>query len=274
MQAKKTSMTTLLSNWWTAFSIHMRIVWALVIRETRTRFGRQKIGYLWAFILPLLQISVFYLIRTYVGRLTPVGMPLELVLITGFIPWFLFSDNRTQCTNSIRGNRNLLTYPLVTVYDVLIARTTLEFSTKIVVFCILLIVFHTALGTKLEVDDAIGCIFIASCLALFGMAFGHIVSCISFYIRAINELIGACFRVMFFTSGVFFIVSDLPAAYREIVLYNPIAHMIDQFRGFYFDSYEARYSNLEYIVQSLLIMLIIMFLVDSATKQKQMTAEQ
>ncbi|MCG8492420.1 MAG: ABC transporter permease [Sneathiellales bacterium] len=263
-----------LKEWKTAFAIHLRIVWALIIRETRTRFGRQKIGYLWAFILPLLQIAVFYGIRSYAGRITPVGMPLELVLVTGFIPWFLFSDTRSQCTNSIRGNRNLLTYPLVTVYDVVIARMILEFATKIVVFCLLLALANVALETEINVHDAVGCIFMATCLAIFGMAFGHIVSCLSFYIRALNEVVGACFRVMFFTSGVFFIISDLPAAFRDIVLLNPAAHMIDQFRGFYFTSYAARYSNIEYILQSLLVILIIMFLVDSATKQKQMVAEQ
>ena len=40
-----------------AFSIQLRVIGALILREIRGRFGRAKLGYLWAIFEPLMHIS-------------------------------------------------------------------------------------------------------------------------------------------------------------------------------------------------------------------------
>ena len=39
-----------------------RVLIALMLREARTRYGRQRAGYLWALVEPMLHIALFYFV--------------------------------------------------------------------------------------------------------------------------------------------------------------------------------------------------------------------
>ena len=42
-----------------AMQTQARVVWALMLRETISRYGDYKIGFLWAFLEPFMMVSVF-----------------------------------------------------------------------------------------------------------------------------------------------------------------------------------------------------------------------
>jgi len=44
------------------FSIMLRNIWSLILREMRTRFGSQTLGFLWAVLEPIGMIAVLALI--------------------------------------------------------------------------------------------------------------------------------------------------------------------------------------------------------------------
>ena len=49
----------------------LEVIQALILRETRTRFGDHQLGFLWAFIEPLLWILMFYGMYALMGRQPP-----------------------------------------------------------------------------------------------------------------------------------------------------------------------------------------------------------
>ena len=85
-----------------------RVIFALMLRETKTRYGRLQIGYLWAFIEPVLFISLLGLVFTYLRMRDSAGLPLVQFLMTGFIPFSLFRDILMQNMTAIRQNQSLL----------------------------------------------------------------------------------------------------------------------------------------------------------------------
>ena len=57
-----------------------------MLREARTRYGRQRAGYLWGVLQPLVHIGMFYLIFKYLRmRHVPLGDSLFVFLATGFV---------------------------------------------------------------------------------------------------------------------------------------------------------------------------------------------
>ena len=52
----------------------LAVVNALILRETRTRFGRNRLGYLWAVIEPVLVTLTFYAVLKVSKRELPAGM--------------------------------------------------------------------------------------------------------------------------------------------------------------------------------------------------------
>jgi len=62
-------------------AITARVVAALLLRETRVRFGRSQIGYLWAVLEPVGGIVIFAFVFHVIGRVPDVGQSLYLFLV-------------------------------------------------------------------------------------------------------------------------------------------------------------------------------------------------
>ena len=66
-----------------------RVVYALALRETRTRFGAHRLGYFWALLEPLFWIITFWGLFRVVNRAAPMGMAVVPFLVTGIVPYEL-----------------------------------------------------------------------------------------------------------------------------------------------------------------------------------------
>ena len=51
--------------------IQGRVLLALMLREARTRYGRQQAGYVWAMIEPLIHMAMFIAIFTFMAARCP-----------------------------------------------------------------------------------------------------------------------------------------------------------------------------------------------------------
>lgn len=61
-------------DWVEASRLQLRVLAALVRRETRAHFGERRLGYLWAVIEPALHLLVYMVLFTYIlRRQNPVG---------------------------------------------------------------------------------------------------------------------------------------------------------------------------------------------------------
>jgi tetratricopeptide (TPR) repeat protein len=82
---------------WAALLTQCRVVHALIIRETRTRFGDSTLGYGWALIEPLLHILMLSLVFAVLmhGR-PPIGTQFFIFYYTGIIPYHLFVHSRAD----------------------------------------------------------------------------------------------------------------------------------------------------------------------------------
>ena len=121
-----------------AGATQVRVVHAIMLREIKTRFGRQRMGYLWAVLEPTAFVAIFALMFAYGNQTAPSGMPVVPFLITGFAPFLLFRSTMTQTMGAIETNRILLTFPQITPTDLVLARALLEMATLTAVFFLLL----------------------------------------------------------------------------------------------------------------------------------------
>ena len=79
----------------------------LVKREIRGRYKGSLLGFLWNFILPLIQIVVYAMVFTVIFR-----QDLEhyyIYLIVGIVPWFMISDSFVSGAGSIIENSQMVT---------------------------------------------------------------------------------------------------------------------------------------------------------------------
>ncbi|MBQ3060577.1 MAG: ABC transporter permease [Desulfovibrio sp.] len=225
----------------------LRIIIALVLREIHTLYGHAKLGYVWAIIRSGFSIAIFWTFRTIMHSPVPHGMTVLSYLCMGFVIWNIFSETLTKCMNSISGNKPLLTFPQVFPLDIMIARSLVVFATQIVCISVILI-FGIMLNYEVTIAN-IGMLISALIFAVFfGFGCGIILSTLSFYMPALQNIVPMILRIMFFASGVFFSVSMFSHRVGEWLLLNPVMQFIEMARTAMSDGYVSPYFDIEYLL--------------------------
>lgn len=246
--------------------IQGRVILALMLREARTRYGRQRVGYLWALVEPILQIVAFYLIFQFTLRVVPLGHSLALFLATGFATYCGFRNvlNRTQ--GGFASNEALLAYPIVTVADVFLARALLEFSTWAAASFIILGSLIVFAGDPLP--HSVPTMLLAM-LLLFGMALGvgTVIGIVSQFFPSLDNLLAIPFRLLYFTSGIFYLPEALPPAVRDVLTWNPVLHGITLFRIGYYGNYDSHLLSFGYLIGWSIVSVLLAFLLERVLRK-------
>ena len=208
-----------------ALGLHWRVVGALVLRETRTRFGRSQLGYLWALIEPTIFVVTFVVIYRVASRHKISGVPAEAFFTCGIMVWLLFYNTQAKMMVAFSANRNLLAYPQVTTFDILIARLILEGGTSAVVLGTLTFTL-LLLGTPIEPGNLILLVYAYLLALLLGAGVGMIFCSIRYYFDAIDKIAPPLLRFAYFGSGAFYSLTILPGAILDILRLNPMSRIL------------------------------------------------
>lgn len=235
--------------------IHLkRVVIALFIRELFTRFGKYRLGYLWALLEPLLTITLFVLIRGILaGSLRGATdkiiyhVDYPLFLASGIIPYFMFRHTVTQVMNAIEANRGLFYYQPVKPIDAMMARWILEGIIFAVVWIVIFAILNF-LGFTTEIQDPLGLLGIYLLLYLFSFSVGIILCIVTNIFEEIRNIVPPVMLFLFFISGIFFSINMIPPKFQVFLLWNPVLHFIELSRVSFFPLYRADAVSLEYVI--------------------------
>ena len=242
-----------------------RVIFALILREIKSRFGNQRLGYIWAILEPVLFVVVLSIVFSLRGRYSPQGLGLELFLVTGVVPYFLFRHIMAASVRALTANRQLLTYPQVQMNDIIFARALLEFATSVVVFVVILTLIHLIKIDRVAIDFPLGVLAGFFMMALFGLGLGLILSSLFPIFPSVQPMSEALLgRPLFFTSGAFFSAEIMPEKAREILLWNPLFHVIEYIRGAFFPGIESLYFDPQYTLTFMIVLLFMGLLMQRA----------
>lgn len=231
----------------------LHVVHALLLRETKTRFGVDRLGYLWAIIEPALWIVMFAGFYAYYGHLTTPGINIVAFITSGIVPFSLFRDTSARCMAAISSNMGLLFYPQVRPLDLVMARVILEFVTSLIVLALFMggLALWDGSTTIESWLETLGGMALAGGL---GASFGLLSCALSVYSTNIERLLPTLLRPLIWCSAVFHPVDAVPRAYREFLLWNPLVHAIEMTRDGWFPGYNARHIDPWYPMLWILVM--------------------
>lgn len=226
-------------SWRATLRRQVRVISALIRREARVHFGQARLGYLWAIIEPVLHLMVYAVLFTYIFRRTnPLGGDLILFMLTGLVPYFLFSKLASYLASAVEGNRALLNLPPVMPFDVLAARAVLESATYLFVGFILLVALALLNDVDVVPYHPMGLAAAIACTLAFGIGVGVINAVARSMFRNWMTLFGLALAPAFLLSGIWFLPSQIPMPFREYILYNPVAHYIMWVRTGFYSNYD------------------------------------
>lgn len=229
-----------------AMQTQARVVWALMLRETISRYGDYKIGFLWAFIEPLMTVMVFVAIFGAMRSDNPGGMPLIPFMLTGIVSFSLFKDPLSQMQTAISQNKNLLAFPQVTTFDVLVSRALMEVAIAAFVLAFMLGMAHL-FGYKSDMEHPLGVLAALGLLTAMGVGMGFLFAALEPIIPSIKQVSSLLMgRPLFLGSGLFFTAESIPPQVREYILYNPLLHCMELLRSQYFHEFDSAHGSWVY----------------------------
>lgn len=225
----------------------LRVLFALMVREMQTNFGRSWGGYFWAIAEPLGGILLLSIAFGLALRSPPLGSSFLLFYASGYIPYNTYNYVSNAVTGAIRSNRGLLTYPVVTMLDAVLAKFLLSTLTMLVVGVLLYIIIFLSIDQPVQLD--LGLIALAFFLAaLIGLGVGAL-NCVLFRFfptwRSVWKILS---RPKFILSGVLFLYEAVPAGLRDVLWFNPVAHVIGLMRAGIYGGYHPQYVSIPYVV--------------------------
>ena len=223
----------------------VRVIFALIMREMATSYGRSSIGYLWAILEPIGAIAVLSIAFSIALSNPALGESFPLFYATGYIPFMVYNTMQNKVSGAVRENTQLLFYPRVTYMDAIIARFILTFVTQLLVAVIVFTAIIIMDGASTHID--LIPIFFGFLIAAFlGLGVG-VFNCVIIHLSpSWRQLWSILTRPLFLISCIFYMFDNLPVWVQDILWYNPIVHFIGLTRVGFYSVYDGDYVTVLY----------------------------
>jgi capsular polysaccharide transport system permease protein len=239
------------------FQIQRDVIYALLLRELSSRFGRSRGGFLWVLVEPIAHLLVPVIIRGFIrGGLMP-GVEFPVFLVYGILPFLLFKAICLQIVDGVNAGQGLLSYRQVLLMDVFIAKAMAYFVIQAVVFIMVLtglgmLDYHVLPPRPVEFAGVLALTIVLA----FGL--GLLFAAIASMIPDAKSMIKIMFMPLYFISGILFPVTRFPDEWVKWMAINPVLHLVELSRVTAIDRYEpTKYLSIGYPVALALTTTVI-----------------
>ena len=233
-----------------------RVIWALTMRESVTRFGREGLGAFWLIAEPAMFIVGVMAIFTKIEEF-PTYSIAEFLAVS--YPTVLLWRNGTgRVTKSLEINKALLHHRPIRPVDIFYSRLLLEFAGAAAAFIILFLAFIQLRICHWPADIlrmTLGYMMVL----WFSFAFVLIMASLAELSETIERISHLLLYLMLPFSGVFVPLFTIPDKYKQILLLFPLVDCVEYFHSGYYGARMQTYYHLRYTIFSLLFMTLFAY---------------
>lgn len=205
------------------------VTWILALRDISVRYKQSALGIAWVILRPLFTMLVFTFVFEKIARLASEGgLPYPLLVLSGMVPWILFSTALPDVTNSLVSNANLIGK----VYFPRMAIPLASLSNAIVEFLIctaLLLIFMLFYG--IDYSWTLLTLPLFGILALFSsIGLGLWWATLNVRYRDFRFIIPFVIQVGLYLTPIGYSSQHIPAHWKMLFYLNPMVAVIDGFR--------------------------------------------
>ncbi len=207
------------------------MLYTLVARDIKSRSRQAFLGYLWVILEPLLATGVFTILfqNVFHLRLTE-EIPYPVFVFSGMILWRYFSSGLAESTGSLIGNYNLITqvhFPRKVLVLYPIISKLVDFGITFILLLLVLLFFAIPLKwTVLFVPMPL----LLTMMLIYGL--GLFSAPVNVAGRDMSRVISVLLGFFLYATPVLYPVRQISAQYRSWYFMNPIAVIVEGFRGF------------------------------------------
>lgn len=211
------------------------VIFAIFLREIKSKFN-DKLGIAWSVISPVAFIFVLSFLRGRMDGGETHTIPTFLFMVYGMILVQFFLGILDASSGAIQKNKPLYAFRQVQPISSILAVCGFEFSVKFfVVITIGFICF--LLKIDIQIVDATAIILNMIKVWLIAMSVGTVLGLSFCYVPELKKVQQLATRPLFFISGIFFSLQDIPKEYWHFLDWNPLLHAVELTRYAAYPSY-------------------------------------
>ncbi|HCQ3156019.1 TPA: ABC transporter permease, partial [Escherichia coli] len=226
------------------------------LREIRTRFGKYRLGYLWAILEPSAHLLMLLGILGYVMHRTMPDISFPVFLLNGLIPFFIFSSISKRSISAIEANQGLFNYRSVKPIDTIIARALLETLIYVIVYILLMLIVWIV-GEYFKITNLLRIMGTWSLLIILSCSIGLIFMIVGRTFPEMQKVLPLLNKPLYFGSCIMFPLHSIPKQYWPYLLWNPLVHVVELSRESVMPGYISEGVSLNYLAMFTLVTLFI-----------------
>lgn len=240
-----------------SFQIQKSVIFALVLREARARFGQRRMGAVWTLIEPVCHLLIFTVLFSLIRGRTVSGVEYPVFVLVGMAPFLLYRNTALRLMDSLRENRSLFAYKQINPLDTYVARVLVETCISATVYAILVFGFAWY-GFDMSVHSPLQWVATLALGLLFSFGLGMVLALVTHALPSLKVVIRMAFFPLYFISGILVPASYLPTAMMPLLLLNPFLHIVELIRAEVLPHYTPVDGiSVEYVIEFTVVLLFI-----------------
>lgn len=242
-------------------SYYFDLLSALTLKELKAKYKSTTLGFLWAFLNPLLQMIILSVVFSFFLRIQVENYP--IFLFAGLLPWMFLNLSLTSGTATLVDNRDLLkkmVFPKEFLPLAAISANLVNFAASLVIFLLILAILGFVGPQLIFLPVAV----ILQLILTLGIVF--LASSLNIVFRDVFYLVQAGLILWFYLTPIFYPLSFVPERFLNLYSVNPMVGIVGLYQ---YSVLGQSFPPIAAVVNSLVISLVILttgFLVFEARK--------
>lgn len=232
---------------------------AIIVFKTRTELKTERqrtyLGFIWWVLEPLMFLGIFYVVFSHL-RQTSTEHFVQFLLV-GLILWQWFKSSISQSSSVIIYQINLLRQVKIPAWLFPVIKVCAN-SVKFLIVFLMLVAFLWATGFAPQLNF----LYMIEIILIQYLLINGIVLCLAAivpFIPDIRVIVDNLLLGLFFLTGIFFPISDIPQPIQGYLSLNPMVHILVNARAVLIDNQAPDHMTLLYVLGIAVILLIIGF---------------
>lgn len=204
-----------------SFAIQCRVIWALMMREMITMFGRHGLGFAWIFVMPMVLTAGITLAWSLRG-ISEGGadIPIAAFALTGYSTLILYRNMPSTAAAAVKMNVSLLYHRHVRVLDLFLARIILQIS-AITFSMVTLTIIFSWIGLMPPPIDPLLALKGWMATACFGIGLGFFIGSIATKHEWVDHVWHPFSYILGGIAGAAMLMESMPPKVRNMLLWVP-----------------------------------------------------
>jgi capsular polysaccharide transport system permease protein len=248
--------------------VQIQVIGALILRNIQSAQANLAYGFGWVFFDAVLGFAGLLIMKLAIRGYGGIpGVPTVTFLVSGLIPWLMFSSIYHIPDGAIKRGKTLLLLPMVTELDLVLAASFFTFMVYTILFVVLAVCAAIYDGYGFP-RFPMGIVLLFFSMGIMGMALGLILMILTRLYAPAGKFVGFFMRFSMIISGVIFQITMFPATIWPYLAWNPLLHVEELLRTYWFYSYRTPIGSPTYVIECMLGMMFFGLLIERYVRRR------